>query len=106
MTDMPMQPPPPPPPAAQGYPEASQAITALVLGILGIVVCQILAPFAWSIGKKELEAIDAGRRPPENRGNANAGKILGIIGTVMLGLGLLALVAVVLFSTVAAVTTS
>lgn len=106
MTDMPMQPPPPPPPPAQGYPEASQATTALVLGILGIVVCQILGPFAWSIGKKELEAIDAGRRPPENRGNANAGKILGIIGTVMLGLGILAGVAVVLLTTVAAVTSS
>ena len=106
MTDMPMQPPPPPPPAAQGYPEASQATTALVLGILGIVVCQILGPFAWSIAKKELEAIDAGRRPPENRGNANAGKILGIIGTVMLGLGILVGVAVVLLTTVAAVTTS
>ena len=106
MTDMPMQPPPPPPPPAQGYPEASQATTALVLGILGIVVCQILGPFAWSIGKKELEAIDAGRRPPENRGNANAGKILGIIGTVLLGLGILVGIAIVLFSTMAVVTSS
>lgn len=26
------------------YPEASQATTALVLGILGVVLCQVLAP--------------------------------------------------------------
>jgi hypothetical protein len=76
-------------PSNQMYPEQSQATTALVLGILSIVVCQILGPFAWQIANKEMAAIDAGRRPPENRSNANAGRILGIIGTVLLALGLL-----------------
>lgn len=83
------------------YPEASQATTVLVLGILGIVICGILAPFAWVMGNRELEAIDSGKRPPENRGTANAGRILGIIGTVLLGLGvivLLFLLAGVIFS--------
>jgi hypothetical protein len=74
------------------YPEQSQATTILVLGILGIVICQFLGPFAWVMGNKELEAIDAGRRPPENRGTANAGRILGIIGTVFLVLGVIALI--------------
>jgi hypothetical protein len=74
------------------YPEQSQATTILVLGILGIVICQFLGPFAWVMGNKELEAIDAGRRPPENRGTANAGRILGIIGTVFLALGVVALI--------------
>ena len=94
-------PPPPPlpptaPPPGAGapayagmYPEASQATTILVLGILSIVVCQILGPFAWVMGNKEIEAIDAGRRPPENRSNANAGRITGIIGTVLLALSIL-----------------
>ncbi len=88
------------------YPEQSQATTALVLGILGIVICQILGPFAWSMGSKEMQAIDAGRRPPENRGTANAAKILGIVGTVLLGI---AIIGVILFFTVfsiAAVTSS
>jgi hypothetical protein len=58
----------------------------LVLGILGLVVCQVLGPFAWVMGNRELEAIDAGRRPPENRGTANAGRVLGIVGTVLLAL--------------------
>ncbi len=84
----------PPAPGNQMYPEQSQATTALVLGILSIVVCQILGPFAWQIAVKEIAAIDAGQRPPENRSNANAGKILGIIGTVMLALGLLFLIGI------------
>jgi hypothetical protein len=73
------------------YPEASQATTVLVLGILGLVVCQVLGPFAWVMGNNELAAIDAGRRPPENRGTANAGRILGIISTVFLAIGLVVL---------------
>jgi hypothetical protein len=77
------------------YPEQSQATTVLVLGILGIVICGILAPFAWNMGTKELAAIDAGRRPPENRGTANAGRILGIIGTVLLAIGLAVLLLLV-----------
>lgn len=73
------------------YPEASQATTVLVLGIIGLVACQVLGPFAWVMGNNELAAIDAGRRPPENRGTANAGRILGIITTVFLGIGLVVL---------------
>lgn len=88
------------------YPEASQATTALVLGILGIVICQVLAPFAWVMGNKEMQAIDAGRRPPENRGTANAAKILGIVGTVLLGLFIIGVIIFVLFISVATVTTS
>ena len=72
------------------YPEQSQATTILILGILGLIVCGILAPFAWVMGKKELAAIDSGLRSPENRSTANAGKILGIIGTVLLGIALVA----------------
>lgn len=74
---------------ANRYPEASQATTVLVLGILGLVICQVLGPFAWVMGNRELEAIDSGRRPPENRGTANAGRILGIISTVLLAIGIL-----------------
>ena len=78
----------------QQYPENSQAVLTLVLGILGLMFCGILAPFAWSLGNAELRGIDTGRRPPDNRGLANAGRILGIIGTVFLGLALLVLIVV------------
>lgn len=101
--DEPAAPPPPtaPVPTSAGpagmYPEPSQATLALVLGILSIVVCQVLGPFAWWLGNKEVEAIDAGRRPPENRSNAVAGRITGIIGTVLLGLGVLVGLAFLVF---------
>lgn len=68
------------------YPEQSQAVTALVLGILSIVLCQVLGPFAWKIGHEELKAITEGRRPVANQGLAQAGKICGIVGTCLLGL--------------------
>ena len=78
------------------YPEASQATTILVLGILGLILCQVVAPVAWVMGNNELEAIDSGRRPPENRGTANAGRILGIVGTVLLVIGIVVLILLVL----------
>jgi hypothetical protein len=77
------------------YPEASQATTVLVLGIIGIVLCQFLGPVAWVMGNNELAAIDAGRRAPENRGTANAGRILGIISTVLLAIGVLLIILLV-----------
>lgn len=86
-----------------GYTEGSQAVTVLVLGILGLVVCQVLAPFAWYLGNQEINAIDGGRRAPENRGMAVAGRILGIIGTVLLGLALLIVAVVLIIAIVAAV---
>ncbi len=72
----------------QYYQEDSQATTVLVLGILSLVLCQFLGPFAWSMGNKELAGIDAGLRPPENRGTAQAGRILGILATVLLLVGI------------------
>ena len=76
------------------YPESSQATTILVLGILGLIICGFLAPVAWIMGNNEIQAIDAGRRPPQQRGTANAGRILGIIGTVLLGIGVIVLILV------------
>jgi hypothetical protein len=74
-------------PATPAYPEQSQATTALVLGILGIVCCQVLSIVAWIMGNNELEGIKAGRRNPANEGTANAARILGIIGTALLAVG-------------------
>jgi TRAP-type C4-dicarboxylate transport system permease small subunit len=74
-----------------------QATTALVLGILGLVICGLLAPFAWSIGRKSMQEIDASGGALGGRGKAQAGYIMGIIGTVLLAvavLGFLLLVAV------------
>ncbi|MDX6326855.1 MAG: hypothetical protein QOK15_3209 [Nocardioidaceae bacterium] len=83
------------PPPMGGYAPPQnhpRAVTALVLGILGVVCCSILAPFAWAIGKKAVNEIDASGGRYGGRGQAQAGYILGIIGTVLLILGLLFLI--------------
>jgi ABC-type Fe3+ transport system permease subunit len=71
------------------YPEQSQATTILILGIIGLVCCGPLGIAAWIMGNRELEAIDEGRRNPEQRSTANAGRIIGIIATILWALGLL-----------------
>lgn len=76
-------------PVQSPYPEQSQATTILVLGILSIVCCGLLGIAAWVMGNNELKAIDEGRRAPENRGTANAGRICGIVGVVLSALGLI-----------------
>ena len=88
------QPPYPPQgyPGQAGYqyaPDHPRATTSLVLGILGVVLCQILAPFAWSMGKKTLDEIDASQGQVGGRGAAQAGYVQGIVGTVLLGLGII-----------------
>ncbi len=80
-----------PPVPASPYPESSQATAILVLGILSIVCCFPLGIAALIMGNTEVRAIDEGRRPPENRGTASAGRICGIIGLVLGALGLISL---------------
>ena len=77
------------PPESTAYPEASQASTALVLSIIGLVCCQVLGIVAWVMANNELEGIKSGRRNPANEGTANAARIIGIVGTVLLALGIL-----------------
>ena len=93
VTDHPDQPPGPPgqpPPYQQfqgGYyppPDHPQATTALVLGILGLVLCGVIAPFAWQMGNRVLREIDAAQGQLGGRSSANAGRIMGIVGTAML----------------------
>jgi hypothetical protein len=81
-------------PQAGAYPEESQATTILVLGILSLICsCLPLGIAAWVMGNRELQAIDSGRRNPDNRGTANAGRIIGIVATVLGLVGLIILFA-------------
>jgi uncharacterized membrane protein YjgN (DUF898 family) len=65
----------------------SEATTVFVLGLLGVIVCQLLAPFAWKKGNTYLAVCMIHGIQPD--GLAVAGRILGIFGTVMLALSLL-----------------
>lgn len=79
-------------PQAGAYPEESQATTILVLGILSLICsCLPLGVAAWVMGNRELQAIDSGRRNPDNRGTANAGRIIGIVATVLGLIGIIIL---------------
>ncbi len=69
-----------------------RGVLILVLGILGLIVCQLLAPVAWIMGKGDMAQIDSGQMDPEGRGLTQAGMILGIVGTIVIVLSLVALV--------------
>jgi len=83
-----------------------QATTAMVLGIAsvaGLVTCQlllVLGPVAWVMGSRACQEMDAAPGRWQGRDQANAGRIMGIIATVLLVLGVLA-IAVVIVSIVA-----
>jgi hypothetical protein len=75
--------------------EHPNGTTVLVLGILSLVVCGALGPFAWSMGTKALREIEANPGVPwSNRGNVTAGRICGIVGTVLLVVQVVLLLAV------------
>lgn len=63
--------------------------TILVLGILSLVCCGLLGIPAWLMGNADLKEMAAGTMDPTGEGTTNAGKICGIIGTVLAILGAL-----------------
>jgi len=69
-------------------PQAHRGGLILALGILGLVVCQVLGPFAWVMGNGELRGMDAGAIDPEGRGLVEAGRICGIVAAALLALPL------------------
>ncbi len=83
-----------------------RATTSLVLGILGIVICGVVAPFAWQMGKRTVAEIDASNGQLGGRGAAQAGYVLGLIGTCLLVLGLVLAVLLVAVAVVGGVATS
>ena len=47
----------------------------------------MLGPFAWSMGNKALREIDASNGQLGGRDMANVGRILGMVATIILGVG-------------------
>ncbi|WP_113702579.1 DUF4190 domain-containing protein [Nonomuraea lactucae] len=68
-------------PPPQTHPNGT---TILILGILSLVVCSLIGPFAWSMGNKALREIDNSGYVYENRGMVQAGRICGIVGTCLM----------------------
>lgn len=68
-----------------------------MLGILGLVAVPFLPPFAWYLGSQALAEIDAAPGVYGNRDHATIGRILGIVGTILLGVILLLILVTVGF---------
>ncbi|HET6153760.1 MAG TPA: DUF4190 domain-containing protein [Marmoricola sp.] len=94
-------------PAYGGYPGAPkpnhpQSTTAMVLGIVGLVgglfcgIGLLAAPFAWVLGQRAKKQIDAEPDRYEGRGQAVAGQVMGIIGTVFLVLAVIAIIVLII----------
>jgi hypothetical protein len=100
----PYQPPGPPatpPPGQYGYapppPTSSKAVTALVLGIVGLASCPFASIPAIFVGRSATREIDASQGRLGGRGIATAGFVLGIVGTTIVVLAFLLVVVVFVF---------
>ncbi len=99
---------PPPPPSYSGgmgggAVDHPKGVTILVLGILSVVCCSPLGIAALVMGNTALREIDAQPGRYSNRQLVQIGRILGIVGIVLLALSLLW---VVFFGGIAALTSS
>ena len=85
---------------APKQPEHPSATTAMVLGIVGLVgvllcggLTLVVSPFAWVIGGRALREIDSEPGRYGGREMASAGRVMGIVGTGLLALGVVAVLA-------------
>ena len=97
---------PPQHPIGRPQQEHPQATTILILGICGLVLCQVLGPFAWSMGNKALREIDSSQGQLGGRDTVNIGRILGIVATVIMGLAFLAILAFIVLAVLGTVVSS
>ena len=84
-------------PPKPNHPSATTSLVLGIIGLAGILTCGgitlVLSPFAWATGAKAVREIRANPEAYGGEGNAAAGKIMGIVGTVLLILGIIAVVA-------------
>ena len=87
------------PGAPQNHPSATTALVLSIIGLAGVAFCGgltlVLSPFAWRMGAKAVEEIDANPGAYGGRDQANAARIMGVIGTVLLVLGVLGIVGLI-----------
>lgn len=101
-------PPPPPPEGPYGQqppygrqpaPTHGSATTALVLGILSLVVCAPLGIPAFIIGRRAEREVQASQGNLSGEGLAKAGWILGLIGMILTALGILLIIGLIAVGT-------
>ena len=77
---------------------------ALVLGIVGILLCGLAAPFAWWQGKSAESAVESNPGRYGGKGMATTGKILGMVGVALWVIGII--ITVIILIAAAGTTTS
>ena len=93
--ELPRPPGPPPPlpgrtPAAPAGPAPHRGVVILVLGVCSLVTgCFLLGIIAWSMGNRDLLAIEEGRMDPEGLGLTRAGRIVGMVHVIFTCIALL-----------------
>jgi hypothetical protein len=97
-------------PPAYRLPDHPQATKAMVLGLIALIggfTCYLpllLGPWAWVVGRRAVREIDAQPGRYEARGQAMAGYVMGVIATVLLVLGILAVIGFLTLLVVTSVT--
>jgi ABC-type Fe3+ transport system permease subunit len=81
-----------PPYGGQPAPTHGSATTALVLGILSLVVCGFLGIPAYIIGKRAEREVKMSQGQLSGEGLAKAGWIMGLIAMILTALGILLLI--------------
>jgi hypothetical protein len=97
-----MSTPPPPPPttggSAAGGSASTNAIIALVAGIVSWVVCPWIGGIiAWIMGKGEINKINRGESPEAGRTMAKIGMWLGIVNVIVWTLFGMVYLAIIIF---------
>ena len=75
----------------------------LIFGILGLILCAPLGIVAWVMGNGDLKGMDAGVIDPSGRGLTNAGRVCGMIATILMIIGVLVLGALFALGVIGAV---
>jgi uncharacterized protein DUF4190 len=92
--------------ANQTYPQqgaSGRAITSLILSIVSIFMCGFFTSIPGMIlGRMEMSAIRQGQAPPAGEGIAKAGFYIGLVVTILYGLGTLAYIFLIVLGLAAA----
>jgi hypothetical protein len=73
-----------------------RGVIILVLGILSLVTCAVLGIPAWLMANEDLRKMRAGTMSRQNQGIVQAGRICGMIATILLIVGLAVFLVVLL----------
>ena len=70
-------------PPVGGYLRPHRGGAVLALGIIGLIVCPICGIIAWVMGNGDLREIRSGRMDRNGEGMTQAGRICGMIATIL-----------------------